>query len=192
MRALSVCSAGRLVDAPALHAREVVRGVVFDATSHWLAIGGDDKIVRVFDTATWTLRATSVPTGGAKKFAAVIFAPAAAGADHPSHVICADRFGDVLVLALTPPVGASTSWTLVPDEARHFGHFSACTSLVLAGTAAAPLVVSADCDERIRVARWPHTFDIQSMCLAHTLCVATFRGGCCWLVRDPAVLVYIG
>lgn len=75
---------------------------------------------------------------------------------------------------------------LVQDEMLSFGHFSLCSTLTMGGPANRPLVdsysfhlysrsttrgshqvFSGDGDHRLRVARWPATFDIQAVCLGN-------------------------
>jgi len=147
---------------------ESVRAIAFSEDGAMLATSGDDKRLLIFATSTWTLLASYLSPTHPKKITALAFAPARS-AHPPSHILLADRFGDVQALTLTAP--SPTTLTLSLDVRASFGHFSLVSSLGLAGTVTHPLVISADADQRIRVAHWPHTFNIQSICLAHELYV---------------------
>jgi hypothetical protein len=70
-------------------------------------------------------------------------------------------------LSFSPPPQNVIGSALTLDAKVSFGHFSQVTMMTLIGSAEHPLLVSGDADERLRVGRFPATFDIQSMCLGH-------------------------
>ena len=174
-------SSSRAVDVRDSQHVECIRSIVFDADSRLMAVAGDDKLISVWETATWSVVARGRPQ---KKVAAIAFAPSHA----PTHVFAGDRFGDIVSFPLPPAVlevarggilsssssssaASADAATLQPCARTSFGHYSQITSLVLAGSPQRPLLISGDVDTRLRVGRFPHTFDIVSMCLGNRECV---------------------
>jgi len=126
-----------------------IRSLCFSRDGEILASGADDKLVKVWDVATWKCY-LSKPL--VKKVTAVVLTADAAA------VVGSDKFGDVCSFAATRD-GA--------DEDPKFllGHMSLVTTMVL--NPSCDRLITADRDEHIRVSHFPDGFDIDMMCLGH-------------------------
>ncbi|XP_049852277.1 tRNA (guanine-N(7)-)-methyltransferase non-catalytic subunit wdr4-like isoform X1 [Schistocerca gregaria] len=101
--------------------------------------------------------------------------------ENESSILCADKFGTFFLYcfqidATGTPVHLSLRW----DKPRvPLGHYSTVTEFLIASPASNSdadrhsVLVSADKDEKIRVSRWPHAYDILCFCLGHTQFVSS-------------------
>jgi WD40 repeat protein len=156
----SELSTGALVSLQGCQHTGCIRAMSFDANSTFFAVSGDDKLVLVWDVATWNVRAS---LRHVKKVSALVFTP--------SQLFVADRFGDVVAFPLPANLAEANAVELKEEPRSSFGHFSQVTSMIQGGSIDRPVLITGDVDTRIRVCRFPHTFDIVSMCLGNEKCV---------------------
>ncbi|DBA81758.1 TPA: WD repeat-containing protein 4 [Trebouxia sp. C0004] len=135
-----------------------IRAVAFDATGKYFLTAGDEKLVKVWDTMSWSLLQT---INSPKKITAAVFS------NNSSLVAFADKFGDVLTAKLQPSQSAPTSGPAAPL----LGHLcSIVTSLAFSPDGRQ--LVSTDQDCKVRVSTMPSephkgAHSIQSMCMGH-------------------------
>eukprot|EP00455_Lapot_gusevi_P035232 TRINITY_DN389_c0_g1_i2.p1 TRINITY_DN389_c0_g1~~TRINITY_DN389_c0_g1_i2.p1 ORF type:complete len:530 (+),score=177.72 TRINITY_DN389_c0_g1_i2:99-1592(+) len=143
--------------------QDTIRCIDFDAQSQYCAVSGDDKNLVIFKTSDWS---TVFILKEKKKISALRFSP------HPSsHLLVSDRFGDVHAYRLSAVEeksehGTESKLSLTLDAQTSFGHFSSVG--VLEFGLNGKVLISGDADERLRVCRWPLTYDILSFCLGHS------------------------
>ncbi|GAQ84245.1 WD repeat containing protein [Klebsormidium nitens] len=152
--------------------REAIRAIAFHPSGALFASGGDDKLVKVWDTATWTCRKT---VSGPKKISSVVFSADA-------RWLCfSDKYGIVHVTSTGGPGDAVDS-----AEAGIKQLLAHCSSIItsLAMSPDGRFIASADRDYKLRVSVFPATPlagapEIQSFCLGHTsyLTAALFLPG---------------
>jgi len=147
-----------------------------------LATTSDDKAIKVWDCATWTLKAEGT---AAKRVSTLTFAHT--GTD----LLAADKFGDVwsytfggphqavggaagasvpatptpALPTATPTAAAATSAPVGLTASLLMGHLSIVTDLVVGSDN--DLLITSDRDEKIRVSRYPKAFVVEGFCLGH-------------------------
>eukprot|EP00750_Incisomonas_marina_P003159 INCI12866.4.p1 GENE.INCI12866.4~~INCI12866.4.p1 ORF type:complete len:458 (-),score=78.92 INCI12866.4:350-1723(-) len=155
----------------------VVRDVDIDASTQRVATAADDKLARVWTlapAATSDSVSAAAPSAAAtellsqgfpKKLSAVRLVRGTGGDE--CRVVVGDRQGAVLT------VGSTTK--VVQPLLGHTA--SLITGLAFGGPSAAPLLLSADRDEKVRVSRFPTTFEVEGYCLGHGKFVSELTTG---------------
>ncbi|KAK3838189.1 MAG: WD40-repeat-containing domain protein [Linnemannia gamsii] len=151
-----------------------VQVMAFSPDGAFLATAADDKIMKIWDTESWKVLGTRTLV---RRSNALHFN------NSGSHVITADKFGDVYnmirdipdVIAPVKAADATEDAEVDEDEGEQpiLGHVSMATDLVL--TADNKYVITADRDEHIRVSQYPKGHNIETYCLGHTSFVTSIR-----------------
>eukprot|EP00798_Chlamydomonas_sp_ICE-L_P016483 gene16483-22705_t len=146
------------------HGSSDLRVCEFNADGSRLVTGGDDKMLRLWDTATWKcLGQWKAP----KRVCAGTFTT------DSKHFFFADKYGDVLVA----PCDGSTDGETVSEPPVLLGHL--CS--ILTSVTVSPdnkFIVTTDKDKKVRVSIMPPkpmlgSVEIQTYCLGHTQYVTT-------------------
>ncbi|KAJ1955039.1 tRNA (guanine-N(7)-)-methyltransferase non-catalytic subunit trm82 [Linderina pennispora] len=117
-----------------------------------------DKGLYIYSTASWSIvREAETP----KRANAVVFDPSGA------NVLAADKFGDVVRLTATPATDGDSEKPVVL-----LGHVSILCDIEFTH-GDRPYVLTCDRDEKLRVSRYPNSYNIQSFCLGHTAFVTS-------------------
>ncbi|KAF9952655.1 tRNA (guanine-N(7)-)-methyltransferase non-catalytic subunit trm82 [Mortierella alpina] len=151
-----------------------VQVLAFSPDGAFLATAADDKIMKIWDTESWKCLGTRtlVRRSNALEFN-----------KDGSHVITADKFGDVYNMVrdipdvVAPVKTAETSEDAEGDEDEGeqpiLGHVSMATDLAL--TKDNKYIITSDRDEHIRVSQYPKGHNIETYCLGHTSFVTTIK-----------------
>eukprot|EP01006_Ploeotia_vitrea_P035269 TRINITY_DN65850_c1_g1_i2.p1 TRINITY_DN65850_c1_g1~~TRINITY_DN65850_c1_g1_i2.p1 ORF type:complete len:415 (+),score=74.45 TRINITY_DN65850_c1_g1_i2:48-1292(+) len=135
---------------------QVVR--CMDVHSNWLIVGGDDKVIQLFQRTEEGLSHKLVTTSDGKNNKKVV---SLCCTNDGKTLIYGDRTGDVYSCSL-------------PDmQAKRYlmGHLAILSTVAL--TSCNSYIITADCDEKIRVTNYPTTYEIEAFGLAHTGAVTT-------------------
>ena len=83
-------------------------------------------------------------------------------------VIYSDKFGNIFTQSFTPEGEALKPTAAEPDIP--LGHYSVVTGVTTIRSLSSGnrYIISSDKDEKIRVSRWPHAYDIVCCCMGHT------------------------
>ncbi|KAJ2828907.1 WD repeat-containing protein 4 [Coemansia erecta] len=164
---------------------EQIIAAAFSQDGRLFATGNNGKTVAIYRTDTWaTIRTLAV----AKRATAITFDPTGA------HLLIADKFGEVYRARTTPDAtekptagkddadkpaagkDAADKPTAGKDAADKpellLGHVSIVCDVKMS-LGPAPLVLTCDRDEKLRVSRYPNAYNIQSFGLGHTSFVTT-------------------
>ncbi|KAG0296463.1 tRNA (guanine-N(7)-)-methyltransferase non-catalytic subunit trm82 [Linnemannia gamsii] len=151
-----------------------VQVMAFSPDGAFLATAADDKIMKIWDTESWKVLGTRTLV---RRSNALHFN------NSGSHVITADKFGDIYNMVrdipdvVAPVKSAETTEDAEGDEDEGeqpiLGHVSMATDLVL--TPDNKYVITSDRDEHIRVSQYPKGHNIETYCLGHTSFVTTIR-----------------
>ncbi|KAF9940462.1 tRNA (guanine-N(7)-)-methyltransferase non-catalytic subunit trm82 [Mortierella alpina] len=151
-----------------------VQVLAFSPDGAFLATAADDKVMKIWDTESWKCLGTRtlVRRSNALEFN-----------KDGSHVITADKFGDVYNMirdipdVVAPIKTAETSEEAEGDEDEGeqpiLGHVSMATDLAL--TKDNKYIITSDRDEHIRVSQYPKGHNIETYCLGHTSFVTTIK-----------------
>ncbi|KAI1315556.1 tRNA (guanine-N(7)-)-methyltransferase non-catalytic subunit trm82 [Mortierella claussenii] len=151
-----------------------VQVLAFSNDGAFLATAADDKIMKVWDTESWKCLGTRtlVRRSNALEFS-----------KEGSHVVTADKFGDVYNMIRDLPdvvepvksADAAEEGEEDEDEAEQpiLGHVSMATDLAL--TKDNKYIITSDRDEHIRVSHYPKGHNIETYCLGHTSFVTTIK-----------------
>ncbi|KAI8065924.1 WD40-repeat-containing domain protein [Gongronella butleri] len=143
-------SSGKVTPSPVAQAKQdQCKTLVFSPNGAQLATSGDDKVLRVYDTASWT-EAFTRPVN--KRLNAMRFTK------DGKQIVTVDKFGD----AFCHPCEAADKDDLEPIV----GHVSMVTDLALSDDE--KYIITSDRDEHIRVSRFPNGYNIEAFCLGHT------------------------
>ncbi|KAJ3191623.1 WD repeat-containing protein 4 [Irineochytrium annulatum] len=118
----------------------------------------DDKLLKVWDMRTWKLESTR---DAFKRVNAIRFSP------DGSKFLVGDKFGDVYSYHVD---------ATVPGFHLMLGHVSIITDMDFSVDGG--LIITADRDEKVRVTKYPHTFEVQSFCLGHKQ-LSAMTNRCC-------------
>ncbi|KAF9203817.1 tRNA (guanine-N(7)-)-methyltransferase non-catalytic subunit trm82, partial [Haplosporangium sp. Z 27] len=152
---------------PTLENKARVQVLAFSPDGAFLATAADDKIMKIWDTESWKCLGTRtlVRRSNALEFN-----------KDGSHVITADKFGDVYnmvrdlpdVVAPTKSIEKTEDGDEDEDEGEQpiLGHVSMATDLAL--TKDNKYIITSDRDEHIRVSQYPKGHNIETYCLGHT------------------------
>ncbi|KAF9097176.1 tRNA (guanine-N(7)-)-methyltransferase non-catalytic subunit trm82 [Mortierella sp. AD031] len=151
-----------------------VQVMAFSPDGAFLATAADDKVMKIWDTESWKVLGTRTLV---RRSNALHFN------NSGSHVVTADKFGDIYNMVrdipdvVAPVKTAETSEDAEGDEDEGeqpiLGHVSMATDLVL--TPDNKYVITSDRDEHIRVSQYPKGHNIETYCLGHTSFVTTIR-----------------
>ncbi|KAF9933445.1 tRNA (guanine-N(7)-)-methyltransferase non-catalytic subunit trm82 [Linnemannia zychae] len=151
-----------------------VQVMAFSPDGAFLATAADDKIMKIWDTESWKVLGTRTLV---RRSNALFFN------NSGSHVVTADKFGDVYNMirdipdVVAPVKAAETNEDGEEEEDEGeqpiLGHVSMATDLVL--TPDNKYVITSDRDEHIRVSQYPKGHNIETYCLGHTSFVTTIR-----------------
>ncbi|KAF8981309.1 tRNA (guanine-N(7)-)-methyltransferase non-catalytic subunit trm82 [Entomortierella lignicola] len=159
---------------PTLENKARVQVLAFSPDGAFLATAADDKIMKIWDTESWKCLGTRtlVRRSNALEFN-----------KDGSHVITADKFGDVYnmvrdlpdVVAPTKSIEKTEDGDEDEDEGEQpiLGHVSMATDLAL--TKDNKYIITSDRDEHIRVSQYPKGHNIETYCLGHTSFVTTIK-----------------
>ncbi|KAF9115309.1 tRNA (guanine-N(7)-)-methyltransferase non-catalytic subunit trm82 [Mortierella sp. AM989] len=151
-----------------------VQVLAFSPDGAFLATAADDKVMKIWDTESWRCLGTRtlVRRSNALEFS-----------NDGSHVITADKFGDVYNMvrdlpdAVAPTKATESTENDVEDEEEGeqpiLGHVSMATDLAL--TKDNKYIITSDRDEHIRVSQYPKGHNIETYCLGHTSFVTTIK-----------------
>lgn len=127
--------------------KDRIRTAVYHPETKRLALVSDDKLLQIWDTHTYTLlNSRSI----VKRATCLLFNP------EGDIILVGDKFGDCYRF-------------LVKDESKPtllLGHVSILTDMVW--TNDHKFLITADRDEKIRINKYPATFEIERFCLGHT------------------------
>ncbi|KAG0362576.1 WD40-repeat-containing domain protein [Gamsiella multidivaricata] len=152
-----------------------VQVLAFSPDGAFLATAADDKVMKIWDTESWKCLGTRalIRRSNALEFS-----------KDGSHVITADKFGDVYnmirdipdVVAPVKPTAEDTE-DVEDDEDEGeqpiLGHVSMATDLAL--TKDNKYIITSDRDEHIRVSQYPKGHNIETYCLGHTSFVTNVK-----------------
>jgi WD40 repeat protein len=139
--------------------QDLVRCVAFNHSGSILISGGDDKMIKAWETKSWTCcRQVQVP----KKLTAL-------RVTNDDTAIYADKFGNVYKFELAPFLSGSSNLR-AEEHTLVLGHCSTVTDMILSDDER--YIITADRDERVRVSHWPNAYNIQTFCLGHTAFVS--------------------
>lgn len=173
---VAVLSSGAFVRLPSAHSA-TVRAIALPPAHSPLCravTGGDDKLLIVWDTSVtpWT-NVGSVTVE--KKITTVHLLDD--GADS-WMVLYGDKFGQCALLkpsdftqsekSISSELKQGERVNPVTEPAAILGHYATVTALAVLQCSAGQYVVTADRDEKIRVSRFPDSYDIVAYCLRHT------------------------
>jgi len=136
----------------------VIRSVAFSVDGKFFAAGGDDKEVYIYNVETWSLLGTFKSQ---KKLSCVLFTP------DNSHVLAANKYGDVLAAPVPDENCPTTSGTM--DVIM--GHF--CSIIMSMSISRIERhIATTDRDGKMRITALPKNIDdgahdIVSFCLGH-------------------------
>ncbi|KAL2913801.1 tRNA (guanine-N(7)-)-methyltransferase non-catalytic subunit trm82 [Polyrhizophydium stewartii] len=152
---------------PREHFGERIRGVCWNEATSTMAVSTDSKALQLWRTsgASWELLNSRQTI---KRNNCVVFSPSG------SDVIVGDKFGDVYRFPVADPT--KRAQLLV-------GHVSMITDL--AWSHDRKFIITADRDEKIRVSKYPNSFEIERFCLGHEQYVTRILP----LPNAPGVLV---
>ncbi|KAJ3074378.1 WD repeat-containing protein 4 [Podochytrium sp. JEL0797] len=138
--------------APTSMPEGLIRTIAFHKSGQWMAVASDSRNVEVWNLKTWELVAKKMLL---KRPNALAFADDG-DAEQVGDLVVADKFGDVYRI----PVTGSDKIKLL------LGHCSLVTDMILCHSS--NLLLTSDRDEKIRISKFPDTFEIQGFCLGHT------------------------
>ncbi|KAG0261532.1 hypothetical protein BG011_000938 [Mortierella polycephala] len=151
-----------------------VQVLAFSRDGAYLATAADDKVMKIWDTESWKCLGTRtlIRRSNALEFN-----------KDGSHVVTADKFGDIYNMVrdipdvVAPVKTAETSADAEGDEDEGeqpiLGHVSMATDLAL--TKDNKYIITADRDEHIRVSQYPKGHNIETYCLGHTSFVTNIK-----------------
>ncbi|KAF9184514.1 hypothetical protein BGZ50_003614 [Haplosporangium sp. Z 11] len=151
-----------------------VQVLAFSRDGAYLATAADDKVMKIWDTESWKCLGTRtlIRRSNALEFN-----------KDGSHVVTADKFGDIYNMVrdipdvVAPVKTAETSEDAEGDEDEGeqpiLGHVSMATDLAL--TKDNKYIITADRDEHIRVSQYPKGHNIETYCLGHTSFVTNIK-----------------
>ncbi|KAF8939152.1 WD40-repeat-containing domain protein [Dissophora ornata] len=154
-----------------------VQVLAFSPDGVFLATAADDKVMKIWDTESWKCLGTRtlVRRSNALEFN-----------KDGSHVITADKFGDVynMIRDLPDVIAPAKKAESTEDgeegegdedegEQPILGHVSMATDLAL--TKDNKYIITSDRDEHIRVSQYPKGHNIETYCLGHTSFVTTIK-----------------
>ncbi|KAK3807814.1 MAG: WD40-repeat-containing domain protein [Benniella sp.] len=151
-----------------------VQVLAFSPDGSFLATAADDKIMKIWDADSWKCLGTRTLV---RRSNALVFSK------DGSHVVTADKFGDVYNMVRDlPDVPAPVKKVETAEEDEEdedekeqpiLGHVSMATDLAL--TKDNKYVITSDRDEHIRVSQYPKGHNIESYCLGHTSFVTAVK-----------------
>lgn len=160
----------------------MVRDAVMVASSRWGVTSGDDKRVVLWQRSGSSWRWEGTVTLPKKVAHVALDVPTTGVHQGVPTVLAADKFGQVLALprALFDVAGGASGRAVTVDGegaasggARLLaGHYAMITAMLLI-EGPRRLLVTADRDEKVRVARYPAAFDVVAYCLGHGAFVTT-------------------
>ncbi|KAJ2554289.1 hypothetical protein EV175_002637 [Coemansia sp. RSA 1933] len=135
-----------------------IKAAAFSRDGSLLAVCTANKSVLIYETAGWTCLRRTVAE---KRVNAVCFDPTG------DYLVTGDKFGDAYRVSVRG------------EQEKHevlLGHVSIiCDVKFTLSTPAAPqqYILTCDRDEKIRVSKYPNSYNIQAFCLGHTEFVTT-------------------
>ncbi|EGG13507.1 WD40 repeat-containing protein [Cavenderia fasciculata] len=148
------------IDATKQH-QEAIKSIEFSKDGTHLITSSNDKTIKVWNTTDLSC-INSIDTP--KKISS-----AQLTLDNKSVVI-ADKAGDVYIYNLddTKEKLEKDKKDVEDGEEKNLllGHFSSITDMIFSDCH--KYILTADRDEKVRVSKYPHAFDIESFCLGHT------------------------
>ncbi|KAJ1958814.1 hypothetical protein GGI12_004647, partial [Dipsacomyces acuminosporus] len=129
-----------------------IRAAAFSRDGTQFAVCTVDKAVYIYSTETWeTIRSLTT----AKRTNAVAFDP------NGEYLVAADKFGDAYRMSPYPRSSEEEKPSLL------LGHVSILCDIKFTW-GDRPYVLTCDRDEKLRVSKYPNSYNIQSFCLGHT------------------------
>ncbi|KAJ3190213.1 WD repeat-containing protein 4 [Gaertneriomyces sp. JEL0708] len=124
-----------------------IRCLAFSPAHNLLAVATDSKHLTFYDASSWDKKGSRVSI---KRANCVTFTT-------DDKVLIGDKFGDVYSFSITDDKA---------DQPLILGHVSMILDMAVSKDGR--WVLTADRDEKVRVSRYPHAYDIQAFCLGHT------------------------
>ncbi|KAG0306031.1 tRNA (guanine-N(7)-)-methyltransferase non-catalytic subunit trm82, partial [Dissophora globulifera] len=160
---------------PALENKARVQVLTFSPDGAFLATAADDKVMKIWDTESWKCLGTRtlVRRSNALEFS-----------KDGSHVVTADKFGDIYnMIRDIPDVVAPVKKAEATEDGEEeeenegeqpiLGHVSMATDLAL--TKDNKYIITSDRDEHIRISQYPKGHNIETYCLGHTSFVTKIK-----------------
>ncbi|KAJ1815654.1 hypothetical protein LPJ75_002293, partial [Coemansia sp. RSA 2598] len=141
---------GAVVKIEGPEGKEAIRAACFSRNGALFAICTNDKAIRIYETAGWSLKRKLVSE---KRTNALCFDP------ESKHLVTGDKFGDCYRISVDSDGGSDKPEILL-------GHVSILCSV---GFSYSPksYVLTCDRDEKLRVSKYPNAYNIQAFGLGH-------------------------